>query len=87
MTKVLSIAGIAAAAMLLALLPALVTIYGEAYPADPDKQIALKACAREQPAFNRFLRAQRAHCYARLQPLPAAPPLVPRRVQVAQLAP
>jgi len=86
MKKALSIVGVVTIAMLLALLPALVTIYGEAYPAAPSKQMALAACAREETAFNRFLKAERAHCYARLQIAPASPSPVPRRIQVVELA-
>ena len=85
MKKALSIVGAVTVAVLLALLSALVAIYGEAYPAAPAKQMALAACAREEPGFNRFLKAERAHCYARLQVGPAAPSPVPRRIQVVEL--
>jgi len=67
--KALSIAGIIIVANLLALFPAVSTIYREAYPADAVKRAALAVCAHDDPGFNPLFANERAHCYARtLQP-------------------
>jgi hypothetical protein len=83
--KGLFIAGLVAAAIMLALAPALTTIYREAYPADALRREALATCAHDERGFNRLFAGERARCYARiLRAPPADAPPVPRRVQVAQ---
>ena len=70
--------------MAIASTPLAVAAYGAAFPADGARAAALAACARDEAAFNRWFAADRAACYARLlEPLPAPPPPVPRRLQVA----
>jgi hypothetical protein len=85
--KALSIAGFIVVAILLALTPALSTIYHEAYPAEQAKRAALAVCARTEPGFNRLFAEERARCYARLLPAPPnEPAVVPRLEQVAEAA-
>jgi hypothetical protein len=85
--KGFTIAGCVAAAIVVALAPAVGLIYGEAYPADDDRRLALAACGHDQPGFNRWLARERSRCYVGLRqgPPPAKPALVPRRIQMANL--
>jgi hypothetical protein len=67
--KALLIAGVIIVANLLALFPAVSTIYREAYPAEAVKRAALAVCAHDDPGFNPLFASERAYCYARtLQP-------------------
>jgi hypothetical protein len=85
--KTLVALGLMVAAILLALAPAVSTIYSEAYPAEPVKRSALAACARDEPDFNRLFADERARCYQRFrQSAPPETPLVPRRLQLAAAA-
>jgi hypothetical protein len=82
--KALIALGLVAAAIMLALAPAISTIYSEAYPAERVKRSALAACARDEPDFNRLFADERARCYQRFrQVAPPETPLVPRRLQLA----
>jgi hypothetical protein len=54
------------AAALAVLLPALLYLDRAAYPSEPEKQQALAACSRADPAFVRFLASERDACYARV---------------------
>jgi hypothetical protein len=86
--KALVALGLVTGSLLLALAPAISTIYCEAYPAEPAKRSALAACARDEPDFNRLFADERARCYQRFrQSPPPETPLVPRRLQLAAAAP
>ena len=84
--KALSIAAIVTAAVVLALVPAIVTVYREAYPDDGSRRAALTVCGLADPAFSRLKAKDRARCYAHsLQPPPAGQPRIPRREQIVDL--
>ncbi len=70
--KGLTIATLLAAAVLIAMFPAIGTVYSAAYPDDPARQHALSICTRDDPGFNRLLAIDRAACYQRLLNLPAS---------------
>ncbi|MBV8890047.1 MAG: hypothetical protein JO305_10305 [Alphaproteobacteria bacterium] len=40
--------------------------YADAYPGEPDKREALRACSLENPTFIRFLPDERSACYERI---------------------
>jgi len=82
--RALSVAGFLVAAALLALLPAVSTIYREAYPAEAARRAALAACAQADPGFDRLIARQRASCYARQLPAPATREAVPRSEELAE---
>jgi len=82
--KALSIPAFLIAAIALALVPAVSTIYGEAYPAEAAKRAALAVCAQSDPGFDRFYAGQRAQCYARQLSAPRVAPAVPRREQLVE---
>ena len=83
--KVLSIAAILLASVTLALMPAVSTIYREAFPAEPTKRTALSACAEADPGFHRLIAEQRAQCYAQQLQAPEAPLPAPRALEIATL--
>ena len=84
--KGLAIAASLLGSVVLALTPAISTIYREAFPAEPDKRAALAACAQEDPGFHRLIAGERARCYARQLQAPAAPVPVPRSHEIAGTA-
>ena len=86
--KGLSIAGFMLAATVLAVTPALTTIYREAYPAEAARRAALAGCGQLDPGFNRLIASERAQCYAHfLQAAPDKPPMVPRHRQIVAAGP
>jgi hypothetical protein len=70
--------------VVLALTPAVSTIYREAFPTDPTKRAALATCARADPGFHRLIAGDRAQCYARQAPAPPLPDPVPRSEEIAR---
>ncbi|HEV2185734.1 MAG TPA: hypothetical protein VGR70_00905 [Stellaceae bacterium] len=83
--KVLSIAAILLASITLALMPALSTIYREAFPDERTKGAALSACAEADPSFHRLIAEQRAQCYGQRLEAPQAPLPAPRTLEIATL--
>jgi hypothetical protein len=61
--KLAAIAALVFASLLIALAPAVGTLYGEVYPRDSAKKEALRQCHKIDPAFNRLIAAARAACY------------------------
>jgi hypothetical protein len=49
-----------------ALAPILSHLNRAAYPAEPEKRLALDQCSRSDPTFLRFLSADRTACYERV---------------------
>ena len=70
--KGLMLSCLLAGAAVIAVTPVLSTVYADAYPTDPLKHAALERCVESSSGFNRLLAAERAACYARLIPTPAA---------------
>jgi hypothetical protein len=61
--KLAAIGALVFASMLIALAPAVSTLYGEVYPQDSAKKEALRQCYKTDPAFNRLIAVARAACY------------------------
>jgi hypothetical protein len=61
--KLAAIGALVFASPLIALAPAVSTLYGEAYPRDATKKEALYQCRKVDPAFNRLIAAARSACY------------------------
>jgi len=84
--RAVSIASFLLASLAVALAPAVMTVYREAFPAEAAKRAALAACARADPGFDRLIASDRAQCYARRLPAAETPQPVPRRGEIASAA-
>jgi hypothetical protein len=80
--KGLSVAASLLAAVALALMPAVSTIYREAFPAEATKRAALAACVQADSGFRRLIAVERAKCYARQWQAPPQFDMVPRREEI-----